>query len=168
MANRTVDGPWNIYSTQQWMEGWRDMLTPGTYERGIFGDLMLPGIACGVRKFLLIFNTNLDTPHDPIYVVDPRTFGVNPDIEIPVVLSYNLSHYESMQPLNENDIQATVHLVREYLGGMYRFRRQDLSYLLGLRNLENIQAEVDGVEKSTRKTSQPLKKKTIQLKMKLI
>ena len=51
---------------------------------------------------------------------------------------------------------------------MYRFRRQDLSYLLGLRNLENIQAEVDGVEKSTRKTSQPLKKKTIQLKMKLI
>ena len=132
MANRTVDGPWNIYSPQQWMEGWKQMLTPGIYERGIFGDLMLPGISCGVRKFLLIFNTNLETPHDPIYVVDPRNFGVNPDTEIPVVLSYNLSHYESIHPLNENDIQATVDLVKEYLGGKYRFRRKDLPYLLGL------------------------------------
>ena len=92
MANRTVDGPWNILSPQQWMEGWKEMLTPGAYERGIFGDLMLPGIACGVRKYLLIFNTNIESPHDPIYVVDPRTFGVNPDSDIPVVLSYNLSH----------------------------------------------------------------------------
>ena len=71
MSNRTVDGPWNIYSPKQWMEGWKQMLTPETYERGIFGDLMLPGIACGVRTFLLIFNTNLESPHDPIYVVDP-------------------------------------------------------------------------------------------------
>ena len=137
MANRTVDGPWNIYSAQQWMEGWRDMLTPGTYERGIFGDLMLPGIACGVKKYLLIFNTNLETPHDPIYIVDPRTFGVNPDNEVPVVLSYNLSHYESIHPLKQTDIQATVNLVKDYMGGMYRFSRKDLPYLLGLENETN-------------------------------
>ena len=46
MANRTVNSPWNIYSSAQWTEGWRQMLIPGAYERGIFGDLMLPGIAC--------------------------------------------------------------------------------------------------------------------------
>ena len=132
MANRTVESSWNIYSPQQWMQGWKQMITPGTYERGIFGDLMLPGIACGVRKLLLIFNTNIETPHDPIYVVDPRTFGVKPDIDIPVILSYNLSHYESMHPLNDIDIQTTINLVQDYLGGKYRFKREDLPHLLGL------------------------------------
>ena len=66
MANRTVNTPWNIYSSKKWLEGWQEMLIPGTYERGIFGDLMLPGIACGVRKIILIFNTSLQSPHDPI------------------------------------------------------------------------------------------------------
>ena len=47
MANRTANTAWNIYSSQQqWLAGWQQMLVPGTYERGIFGDLMLPGIAC--------------------------------------------------------------------------------------------------------------------------
>ena len=134
MANRTVDGPWNIYSPKQWMAGWREMLTPGTYERGIFGDLMLPGIACGVRKYLLIFNTNVDTPHDPIYVVDPNKFGVNTDNEVPVVLSYNLSHYESIHPLTHIDRGKTIQLVQEYLEGRYRFGRQDLPFLLGIEH----------------------------------
>ena len=53
MANRTVDGPWNTYSHNDCLEGWKQMQIPGTYERGIFGDLMLPGIACGVKKILL-------------------------------------------------------------------------------------------------------------------
>ena len=33
MANRTIDSPWNTLSRQDWLEGWRQMLTPGTYER---------------------------------------------------------------------------------------------------------------------------------------
>ena len=67
MANRTVNTEWNIYSQspQEWLTGWKEMLIPGTYERGIFGDLMLPGIACGVRKYILIFNTSKNSPHDP-------------------------------------------------------------------------------------------------------
>ena len=56
MANRTLHTNFNIYTNQQWLDGWNEMLEPKTYERGIFGDLMVPGIACGVRKFLLIFN----------------------------------------------------------------------------------------------------------------
>ena len=43
MANRTVNSPYNTVTRQQWLDGWKEMLIPGTYERGIFGDLMLPG-----------------------------------------------------------------------------------------------------------------------------
>ena len=95
MANRTVNTEWNIYSQspQEWLTGWQEMLIPGTYERGIFGDLMLPGIACGVRKYILIFNTSTNSPHDPIYVVDPRKFHVQPDTAIPVILAYNQVYY---------------------------------------------------------------------------
>ena len=132
MFNRTVDTTWNISSNELWLEGWKQMLIPGAYERGIFGDLMLPGIACGVRKYLLIFNTNSDSPHDPISVIDPSKFNVKPDTEVPIVLAYNLSHYESMHPYNENDIQTTVNLVKEYLEGRYKFGRNDLPFLLAL------------------------------------
>ena len=111
MANRTLNTDYNIYSNEEWLEGWNQMLVPGAYERGIFGDLMLPGIACGLRKFILIFNTNPDTPHDPIYVVDPSIFNVMADTEIPVVLAYNMSHYESMEPCSNDDINATIDLV---------------------------------------------------------
>ena len=115
MANRTVDTEWNIYSRQDWFNGWQDMLIPGTYERGIFGDLMLPGIACGVRKYILIFNTNIQSPHDPIYVVDPRKFNIQPDTAIPIILAYNLTHYESLHPCSNGDILSTINLVKEYL-----------------------------------------------------
>ena len=112
MANRTIDGPWNTYSHNDWLEGWKQMQIPGTYERGIFGDLMLPGIACGIRKILLIFNTNTNSPHDPIYIVTPAQFNVSPDTEVPILLAYNLSHYESLHPNTQEDILATVNLVK--------------------------------------------------------
>ena len=135
MGNRTANTAWNIYSSQQeWLEGWQQMMVPCTYERGIFGDLMLPGIACGVRKYLLIINTNLQTPHDPIYVIDPREFDVAPDNETPVVLAYNMSHYESLHPCTETDISETTNLVKEYLENRYRFKRKDLPFLLNLES----------------------------------
>ena len=36
MANRTVDTDWNIYSRQEWMNGWEEMMIPGKYKAGIF------------------------------------------------------------------------------------------------------------------------------------
>ena len=65
MANRTVMTPGiSIPLNNGCMVGNR---SPGTYERGIFCDFMLPGIAIGVLSF--DFNTNpSQTPHDPIYV----------------------------------------------------------------------------------------------------
>ena len=117
MKNRARDSPYNIFTDQQWQDGWADMMIPGIYERGLFGDLMLAGIACGIKKILLIFNTNINTPHDPIYVVNPSNFNVQPDTEIPNVLAYNTSHYESMEPCTMADIQSTVQLVKEYEEG---------------------------------------------------
>ena len=89
MANRTIYTDYNTLTNEEWLAGWNEMKNPGTYERGIFGDLMLPGIACGVQKYLLIFNTSPNSPHDPIYVVDPRKFDVEPDTDIPIILAYN-------------------------------------------------------------------------------
>ena len=134
MANRTVDTDWNIHSRQEWITGWKQMLIPGTYERGIYGDLMLPGIACGVRKLLLIFNTDPQSPHDPIYVVDPRQFNVQADSNIPILLAYNQSHYESLHPKTDAEIQATTELAREYLDNRYRYGKEDFPFLLGLED----------------------------------
>ena len=108
------------------------MLVPGAYERDIYGDLMLPGIACGVHKKLLIFNTNPETPHDPIYIIDPSEFNVDPDSQIPILLAYNMSHYESLEPLEEADIAASIDLVKEYQAGKYRYGRKDINTLISL------------------------------------
>ena len=73
-TRKLTDETWNIYSDKKCYSGWQEMLEPGVYERGIFGYLMLFGICCGLKKILLIFNTIIDSPHDPIYVCDPRQF----------------------------------------------------------------------------------------------
>ena len=40
MANRTVHSPYNtLENAEDWLSGWSEMLIPGTYERGIYGDL---------------------------------------------------------------------------------------------------------------------------------
>ena len=131
MKNRTLnDTRWKTGSDQDWEAGWMELLESGVYERGVFGDLMMLGIACGLRKVLLIFNTSLNSPHDPIYICDPRSFGVIPDTDIPIVLCYNLSHYESLHPIEYSDEEKTKDLVRQYLEGKYPFGRDDLAYLL--------------------------------------
>ena len=153
MANRTLYTDYNTLTNKEWLAGWKDMQTPGTYERGIFGDLMIPGIACGTRKYLLIFNTNSNTPHDPIYVIDPSNFNVIPDTKVPVVLSYNMSHYESMEPSADIDVQMTVDLVEQYLLGRYRYRKQDMNYLI---SSEDIRSNDDLLNKSKRRNFQKL------------
>ena len=57
MMNWTLnDQNWNIYSKSDWQAGWKELMKSGVYERGKFGDLMLFGIACGIRKMLLILH----------------------------------------------------------------------------------------------------------------
>ena len=91
---------------------------------------MLPGISRGVHKSILIFNTHEDSPHDPIYVVDPKSFGGYTDSDIPVVLAYNLTHYESIHPVSDLDIRKTIDLAKTYLTGLYNYKRSDQDFHL--------------------------------------
>ena len=98
LMNKILDRkiPWNPGMTSQEItDGFQEIMVSGVYERNYFGDMMIPGIACGVKKRILIFNTSLNittTGHDPISVVDPRDYGSDINSEIPVVLAYNLVH----------------------------------------------------------------------------
>ena len=79
----------------------------------------------------------MNTPDDPIYIVDPRKFNVTPDTEVPVILAYNGSHYESLVPQTEIDEKMSVNLVMTYLEGRYRYRKTDISYLLCSNTIRN-------------------------------
>ena len=136
MKNRTInDLTWNIYSPLEWESGWNELMESGIYERGLFGDLMIFGIACGLRKIILIFNTSLLSPHDPIYVCDPRRFGVEPDTDIPVILAYNSYHYESMHPVQLRDNRESIKSVTSYLDGTYMFGKKDIPFLVNVEDV---------------------------------
>ena len=82
-----------------------------------------------IEKENFDFNTNEEYPHDPISVINPSSYDVNPDSEIPLILAYNMWHYESIEPVGQNDIKETVNLVKTYEAGNYKFSRKDFSYL---------------------------------------
>ena len=56
--------------------------------------------------------------------------SLEPDTDIPLVLAYNMSHYESVHPDTHLDIEETVNLVKKYLNGQYEFGKHDLPQLL--------------------------------------
>ena len=143
LMNKVLDKkiPWNPgMSRQEIQEGFQEIMQSGVYERSFFGDLMMAGIACGVRKRILIFNTHENTVHDPISVVDPRDYGSDIDSQIPVVVSYNLVHFESLHPVDEQDIEETINLANSYSSGTYRekygFTRQDMSHLISKKIID--------------------------------
>ena len=99
MMNKILDktNPWNPGLTRtEIVQGFQELMISGIYERSFFGDMMMAAIACGLKKRILIFNTNesiATTGHDPISVVDPTQYGGILNNQIPVVVAYNLVHY---------------------------------------------------------------------------
>ena len=62
MMNKIIEkeNPWNPgLSKEQIRGGFTELMESGIYERPFFGDMMLAGIACGIRKRILIFNSRL-------------------------------------------------------------------------------------------------------------
>ena len=58
--------PWNPgYTRQEIREGFQKIKESGVYEIDFFGDMMIAGIACGIQKRILIFNTSEHLLHDP-------------------------------------------------------------------------------------------------------
>ena len=149
MMNRTLSNKtssWNPGLTErQIIVGFKEMMESGVYEVEFFGDMMMPGIACRVRKWILIFHTNEDiarTGHDPISVVDPTHYGGQVDDDIPVVVAYNLVHYESLHPIHKDDIEETIKLTKAYIAKpskyeeVYCFTRNDMEYLISSSNFK--------------------------------
>ena len=123
MMQRIIMGtcPWNPgYTEQQIREGFEKLQESGVYEIDFFGDMMIVGISCGIRKRILIFNTSENLLHDPISVIDPRQYEamINIDNETPVVVAYSGYHYENLHP-EEEDRRETMRLVDSYTKGRY-------------------------------------------------
>ena len=171
LMNKILDNkiPWNPGMTRQEIHaGFQEIMESGVYERSYFGDMMMAGIACGVKKRILIFNTNeniKDTGHDPIAVVDPRDYGSEINSEIPVVVAYNLVHFESLHPVDEIDIQETIKLTNSYSTGDYEnaygFTRCDMPYLISKSVVYSSQKNVSQDSKDDQ-SPQPKKQKMIE------
>ena len=152
------ENDWNPGLTDaQLREGFAELMKSGVYERPFFGDMMIAGIACGIRKRILIFNTNERTTHDPISVIDPAQYGGCIDDEVPVVVAYDLVHYESMHPVDNCDIDETIRLVNSYIAEPsryameYGFTRNDMNYLIS-KESRKVKTSKENTEKNkTRK-----------------
>ena len=139
MMNKLLDRriPWNPGLTRaEIMEGFNRLNETGVYEIPYFGDMMMAGIACGVRKRILIFNTNERTGHDPVAVIDPTQYAGYVDSEIPVVVAYNMVHFESLHTIGREDIEETIKLTKSYIAQPsryqqeYGFTNKDMKYLV--------------------------------------
>ena len=93
-----------LFSSEEKKQNWNRLKSPFVYEVPYFGDYVIHGIAKGCKKNILIFNTN---PHasESIHVIKASEFNGQVDTEIPVVLCYNQSHYESLHPFSREDIE---------------------------------------------------------------
>ena len=138
-------------SKVEWQAAWAILKKSGQYEY-VLGDLILPVIAHCTKKDVLIFNTS-PRAHSPIFVVQASTIGQRAaDTQIPVVLAYDQSHYESLVPDTPEDIQKTIKLKERFINGEYR---------IGIGDIPVLRDQVDHsaiIEDSSSKSSKPWSK----------
>ena len=148
MENLLFESPYNSgYSRGEWSLGWNKVKEPNVYEVDFFGDLLIPAIACGLKKMILIFHTNLIHPRSPIEVVDPSTFGSFSNSHIPIILAYNLSHYESLHTIDDVDMQRCKDLIQQYKNGEYMHTYIDLSLFVSLDNIPIVEKDSHNISK---------------------
>ena len=154
------ESPFNPgYSDSQWKDGFKKLKQSNIYKVDFFEDLIIPSVACGIKKRILIFNTNIDSPREPVTVINPCEYGVQPTSEIPIVLGYNLDHYESLHPVNRIDERKCTDLVNKILAGGYEFTYKDLKGLVDLADMPPLQCGKKWeVQSSLTKSNQKTKK----------
>ena len=79
---------------------WEQLKTPGVWDIEV-GDLAVAAIAYATKKDILIVNTSsgISPGDDLISVVKADALGTGSrDSDIPILLAYNGSHYESLLP----------------------------------------------------------------------
>ena len=92
-------------------------------------DLILPGIAFTLKKNILIFYTNVNLSDRPIRVFTPGFLGGEADCTVPLVFSYNGSHYEGLIPETVEDEQKCHGLVELWESKRYFTKMQDIPAL---------------------------------------
>jgi hypothetical protein len=121
------------YSQEEKKENWNLLKQSGVYEVEFFGDFVMNAIAKGCNKNILIFNTS-PVAADPIYVIRATEFDGFTDSDIPVVVGYDQTHYESLHPSTDADIVKTIGLVNSYMAGTYGYHKNDLPFLIASTN----------------------------------
>ena len=116
------------------------MAVPGQYELALFGDLIVPAIACGLKKYIIIFNT----VNDSFNLIDPIAFDVKPDSPIPLVLAYNLYHYESLHPCTSSDIMRSITLVKSDTEHRFPFDNEYLQSIISSVQDYSVKENVQG------------------------
>ena len=140
-------------SRDEWDKAWSVLKTSGAYEY-VLGDLIIPSIAHCTRKDVLIFNTS-PRAHSPIFVVEASTLGNRPaNTDIPVIMAYDQSHYESLVPDTDDDILKTIALKKNYLEGKYERKNNDVPILREQIQEQNLTYAASVSRKSTQKISQ--------------
>ena len=105
---------------------WNSLKNPRRYECNL-GDFVLPAIAHCVQKDILIFNTSVDGPWDPIFVVEASKLGNRQaNSKIPVLLAYNNYHYEGLVPCSKEDELKTIELRDLYVSNNYSLKKEDI------------------------------------------
>ena len=151
--NLLFNGPFNPgYSYSEWHAGFERLKESNVYEVDFFGDMVIPAIACGTRKDLLIFNTNVNTPRTPVTLISPSEFGVEPNSRIPIVLAYDLAHYESLHPLDDDSVQQSIALTRMIKEGNYQFSHKELAGLVDLNPSKQQQISSGSLDQEDKKT----------------
>ena len=129
--NMLFDSDFNPgYTNKEWKAGFSQLKKPGVYEVDFFGDLVIPCIAIGMKRNLLIFNTNPHSLREPVTLIKPAQFGVMPSIDNPIVLAYNMNHYESMHPKSDADDLKCLTLLNLIIEGHYPYSYNDLPRLV--------------------------------------
>ena len=121
------------YSLQDWKAGFSQLKKSRVYEVDFFGDFVIPSIAVGMRKILLIFNTNPNSLREPVTVINPAQYDVMPTTEYPIILAYNSIHYESMHPKSDADDVKCIELVKMIASGNYPYSYKNLQGLVDLK-----------------------------------
>ena len=108
------------------LEEWNKLKRPGIYDTELSNITMI-AISRGLKKDLLIFNTNHNISQTPLYVIRAAEYpGGKRDKPKLVILAYNGSHYESLDTCTSEDDTKAINLVETVRKGEYNLKYSDM------------------------------------------
>ena len=96
-------------------------------------DITKVAIARGSRKDISIINTDHEA-HSPINAIraEESEGGVKDNLN-PVIVAYNGSHYESLEPVGTTDSKRAKELIESYIKGQYKLKQSDIKIMTNIQ-----------------------------------